>query len=237
MRLSVTDLDQYLYWLSMDDAGPEWLVDRLTIFEPSPAMQAGSAFHAALERLPNSASLLVHEVVKENKTGELSWEDMAADRKTYRFAFKCDAEIVLPSQRELKIEREILPGIILVGKIDGIDGNRIVDYKLTERLDVERYADSMQWRSYLMLFETNEFEYSIFEGRPDRGRELDYTIHAHHSLKFYRYPGMDSDVRKCAGELAKFIQQHNVKAKMLRELLTHEILRINLRASNASERL
>jgi len=193
IRLSVTDLDQYLYWLGLDD-GPEWLIDRLTIFEPSPAMQAGSAFHGALELLTNSASLLVHD--------------------GYKFNIQCDAEISLPSQRELKIERGIIPGIVLVGKVDALDGNRIVDYKLTERLDAERYVDSMQWRAYLMLFETNEFEYSIFEGSPDRGRELDYTIRAHHSLKFYSYPGMDSDVRKCAGELATFIERHNVTAKI-----------------------
>lgn len=194
MRLSVTDLDQYLYWLSMDDAGPEWLIDRLTLFEPSPAMAAGSAFHAALERLPNSASLLVHE--------------------GYQFAFRCDAEITLPSQRELKIEREIIPGVMLVGKVDAIDGNRIVDYKLTAHLDVERYADSMQWRAYLTLFETNEFEYSIFEGSPERSSDFNYIIRAHHSLKFYSYPGMSSDVKKCATDLAAFVRSHNVESKL-----------------------
>ena len=194
MRLSVTDLDQYLYWLDMDDAGPEWLIDRLTVFESSPAMAAGSAFHAALERLPNSASLLVH--------------------REYKFDIQCDAEISLPSQRELKIEREIIPGVMLVGKVDAIDGNRIIDYKLTERLDAERYVDSMQWRAYLMLFETNEFEYSIFEGSPDRGRDFDYTIRAHHSLKFYSYPGMSSDVKKCATDLAAFVRNHNIESKL-----------------------
>lgn len=194
IRLSVTDLDQYLYWLELEDAGPEWLIDRLTIFEPSPAMQAGTAFHGALEHLTNSASLLVHD--------------------RYTFTFECDAEIRLPQQRELKIEREILPGIILSGKIDGLDGNRIVDYKLTERLDAERYMDSMQWRAYLMLFETNEFEYSIFEGSPERGSERDYIVRAHHSLKFYSYPGMGSYVKQCANALASFVRDHKIMAKI-----------------------
>ena len=194
IRLSVTDLDQYLYWLSMEDEGPEWLINRLTTFEPSPAMAAGSAFHDAMERLTNSVSLLVHD--------------------GYKFNIVCDAEMSLPSQRELKIEREILPGIVLVGKIDALDGNRIIDYKLTERLDAERYFDSMQWRAYLTLFETNEFEYSIFEGSPDRGRELDYTIHAHHSLKFYSYNGMADDVKDCARQLAAFIIENKVERKM-----------------------
>ena len=194
IRLSVTDLDQYLYWLELDDAGPEWLIDRLTKFEPSPAMQAGSAFHGALELLTNSVSLLVHD--------------------GYTFNIQCDAEISLPAQRELKIERGILPGIVLVGKIDALDGNRIVDYKLTERLDAERYMDSMQWRAYLMLFETNEFEYSIFEGSPDRGSTTCYTISDWHSLRFYSYPEMCADVKKCAGELAAFVQQHKVGSKI-----------------------
>lgn len=194
IRLSVTDLDQYLYWLELEDAGPEWLIDRLTKFEPSPAMQAGSAFHGALELLTNSANLLVHD--------------------GYTFNIQCDAEISLPAQRELKIEREILPGIVLVGKIDALDGNRIVDYKLTERLDAERYMDSMQWRAYLMLFETNEFEYSIFEGSPDRGSTTCYTIRDWHSLRFYSYPGMESNVKEVANELAKFVRDNKVTAKI-----------------------
>lgn len=200
IRLSVTDLDQYLTWLNPPEymadecEGPEWLINRLTVFEPSPAMQAGSAFHAALELLSNSCSLLVHDA--------------------YKFKLECEAELTLPSQRELKIEREVLPGIVLVGKIDGLDGNVIRDYKLTTKLDAERYFDSMQWRAYLMLFETNAFDYCIFEGSPDREREFDYTIRAYHSLRFYRYPSMDNDVKDCASGLAKFIHDHKIVTKI-----------------------
>jgi hypothetical protein len=193
IRLSVIDLDQYLYWMSMEDVGPEWLIDRLTIFKPSPAMQAGSAFHGALEHLTNDASLLTHD--------------------GYKFNIQCDAEISLPTVRELKIEREIMPGVVLVGKIDAFDGS-IIDYKLTERLDAERYADSYQWRAYLMLFEAHTFEYSVFEGSSDRGRDMDYTIHAHHRLRFFAYDGMREDVIKCAGDLAAFVQRYDVKDKI-----------------------
>ena len=203
IRLSVTDLDQYLYWLSMEDVGSEWLIDRLTIFEPSPAMAAGSAFHKLMEEIEQMESSLA-----------VDHRSVVSDGVTYTFKFQGDAEIIAPAIRELKIEKEISPGVVLVGKIDGMDGGTVIDYKLTERLDAERYADSYQWRAYLALFEVNTFEYSVFEGSPDRGRTLDYTVYAHHRLRFYAYKGMREDVERLVQNLALFVRIHNVKAKM-----------------------
>ena len=193
IRLSVTDLDQYAYWMSMDDVGPEWLIDRLTKFEPSPQMAAGSAFHGALESLTNSVSLIV--------------------RGGFAFDIRCDAAISAPSVRELKIEREVIRGVVLVGKVDAIDGGTIIDYKLTERLDAERYVDSLQWRAYLMLFQAHRFEYSVFEGTPDRSNPQSYTIHAHHILRFYSYGEMQRDVLLAVRRLADFVKRYNIGSK------------------------
>lgn len=194
MRLSVTDLDQYRIWVGMEDAGPEWLIDRLTTFEPTPAMAAGSALHKCLE----------------TATGDLS----VATVDGITFNFDLDATIVLTNIRELKIVREVIPGIILVGKIDMMLGRIIRDYKATKAFDAENYTDSFQWRAYLDLFECDTFEYSIFEIKEERTPNL-YTVRKYHSLTLHTYPGIHEDVMQCVASLAAFVRGHNIESKLI----------------------
>jgi hypothetical protein len=219
MRLSVTDLDQYRIWLEMEDVGPEWLIDRLTKFEPSQAMEAGSAFHKCLE---------------------VATADLAvATADGFTFNFDLEASIELTNIRELKIVREVISGVFLVGRVDAVIGNCIRDYKATERYDAERYFESMQWRAYLDLFEVDAFEYSIFEIKEESARDRKvrqahsdddegdnlfgtdtqvashlYTVRDYHSLKMYAYPGLHDDVLRCVSDLADFIRRHNIEGKL-----------------------
>lgn len=190
IRLSVTDLDSYLYWRGNEDMALEGLVQRLRGQEPpTEVMLASRVFHKVLEKAVE---------------GEL--QTVTADG--YTFVFALDGELTLPQLRELKGERlfDTPSGpVTLVGKVDGLHGHTINDWKLTERFDVERYADSYQWRSYLLMFGATRFVYDAFQCRYDGPR---VTIYEHHRLPLNSYPGMAEDVTRAVCGLAEIVAKY-----------------------------
>lgn len=198
IRLSVTDLDSMLYWreseMEFDD-----LLRRLRGEEPpGQNMLAGRAFHALLE----------------NANEKDEW--FAAERDGFRFDFAIEQEIALPQVRELKAEHVFqtpFGPVTLVGKVDGLCGLTVRDYKLTERFDAERYADSYQWRSYLTMFGAQRFEYDVFVCRYDEERV--YVFDYQH-LPLCAYPGMERDVYREVCGLAEIVAKH-VPQKIMAE--------------------
>jgi hypothetical protein len=190
IRVSVTDLDSMLYWRE-SDMEFEDLLKRLRGEEPpGPNMLAGRAFHKLLE------------------TASDQDEWFAAEQDGVRFDFAIEQEIALPQIRELKAEHVFqTPSgpVTLVGKVDGLQGITVHDYKLTERFDAERYADSYQWRSYLTMFGARQFVYDVFVCRydPDRVYVFDY-----HRLPFSAYPGMEADVHREVCALAEIVAKY-----------------------------
>lgn len=190
MRLSVTMLDQYLYWKSAEDMTLAELLVRLRGGEVTPAMEAGRAFHSVLE----TATFCELETV---------------ERDGWTFDFDLEAELPVPAIRELKAERIIqTPAgmVTLVGKVDAIHGRTVRDYKLTERFDAERYADSYQWRAYLSMFHATEFIYDVFTCR--YGDDQRVTVNDYHQLRFFTYPGIESDVAREVAGLAEIVAKH-----------------------------
>lgn len=189
IRLSVTDLDGFLYWRESEQ-DLSALVSRLRgQVEPTPQMLAGRAFHKLFETA-EPGEILTHEV------------------DGFRFDFAIDSAIALPSIRELKGEVVFdTPAgpVTLVGKVDAMNGTTIIDYKLTERFDAERYADSYQWRAYLTMFGGQVFHYETFVCRYDGPR---VTVYDNHPIRFYAYPSMRDDVRRLVGELAEIVVKH-----------------------------
>lgn len=190
IRLSVTDLDKFQYWRESEDAELADLVEQLRGLDtPSPQMLAGKAFHKLFE-----------------ESGEQ--EVNTVDVDGYEFTFGISDEIALPAIRELKGECLIqTPSgpVTLVGKVDALNGTAVHDYKLTERFDVERYTDSMQWRSYLHMFSAKSFVYDVFVGRYDGNR---IYIYDYNRLTFNAYPSMFSDVRREVSALAEIVVRH-----------------------------
>lgn len=198
IRLSVTDLDGYLYWLGNEAAELGELITRLRgQEEPTVQMRAGRAFH---------------KVFEESKAGEI--QTIAADGFTFDFAI--DRDIAVPDVRELKGEI-VLPThvgpVTLVGKVDALNGATVIDYKLTERFEAERYADSYQWRAYLLMFSGTRFDYEVFQAR--YGDDA-IVIYDHHPLSFYAYPGMREDVLTLVSSLAEIVVKH-VPEKIMTE--------------------
>jgi hypothetical protein len=192
MRISVSDLDSYLYWKSSEDMPLEDLLKRLRREqEPTHQMLAGRAFHKALE---NATTGLMDIAVEDGFT----------------FRFDLDENLYLPEIRELKGEVTIPTNFgpaTLVGVVDGLYATTINDYKLTERFDAERYADSYQWRSYLMMFNGNKFRYDAFIYRVDP-KTGEYIIYDYSQMSFYRYDGMEKDVQREVNGLAEIIHKY-----------------------------
>lgn len=190
IRLSVTDLDSYLYWLSAEDMEFDALLRRLRGEEPpTPSMLAGRAFHTLLEHA---------------EPGELQSPTIDG----FQFVFALDAELALSPIRELKAEEifdTTVGPVTLVGKVDGLAGLTVRDYKLTERFDIERYADSYQWRAYLTMFGASRFVYDVFQGRFDGNR---VTIYDYQQFPLAAYPAMRADVTRLVGGLAEIVAAH-----------------------------
>lgn len=189
IRLSVTHLDTFRYWRESEDELPA-LVARLTGEEPpTPQMLASRAFHSWLE---NASPCETHAAVYDG----------------FRFDFAIDAELALPPIRELKAEcvvQTAVGPVTLVGKVDALDGLTVRDYKLSERFDAERYTESYQWRSYLMMFGAKRFIYDVFQARYDADRVYVYD---YHQLAFAAYPGMEADVQHEVEALAEVVVRH-----------------------------
>lgn len=194
IRLSVTHLDGYRYWRDNEDVPLDVLLARLRgTEEPSLAMLAGRAFHSFLEHAPAG------DVKSTTVDG-------------FEFIFAVEQDIALPAVRELKAEclfHTPSGPVTLVGKVDALNGTTVHDYKLTERFDAERYADSYQWRAYLTMFDARSFVYDVFQAR--YGDDA-ITVYDYHRMTFHAYPGMREDVQREVAALAEIVAKHGVAA-------------------------
>lgn len=192
MRVSVTELDAYRQYRGDEEAELEDLLRQLRKQAPAtPAMLAGKAFHKVLEYIDAGAKL------------------ETAEQDGFRFRFDLAESIALPPVRELKGELEVQTSVgpvTLVGVVDGID-LAVRDYKLTGRFDAERYADSYQWRCYLLMFGATRFDYDVFVNRED-SRTGELVICEYHRLPFYAYPRMREDVLHEVELFAQFAAEH-----------------------------
>lgn len=192
IRLSVTDLESYRYWKANEDSTLDQLLVRLRHQEPTtPQMAAGHAFAKVFEEAPQSGVLLVEQ------------------REGWTFDFTpLDDEMELPPVRELKGEMQLdTPSglVTVVGKVDSLQGTKVRDQKLTERWEAEKYVDSLQWRTYLAMFQAQSFTYDVFQGRYE-GRYI--TITDYHPMTFYAYPELRADVERAVAELASVVATH-----------------------------
>lgn len=186
MRISVSDVDQYLYYMRDEDMTLDELLRRLRRETPkTESMLAGTAFHRFLE----TAAL-----------GEVA--DFISDG--FRFRLDLDAEVSLPRIRELKGIRHYGP-VDLVGVVDAIHGSTVYDHKLSGRFDPERYTDAFQWRAYIAMFKADKFVYNVFTAKKDGDA---WAITALDTLPLYRYDGLERDVERTLNEFVQFANQH-----------------------------
>lgn len=159
--------------------------------EPSEAMKAGTALHAALE------------TAQEGERDVLEAEG-------YRFLIECQITLALPPVRELRASRAYGP-ITITGKVDVIEGKRIEDHKTAARFDPDWYLPGYQWRFYLDIFGADVFRWNVFEISRidgDPGDPPTYSVYGFHRLEQVRYPGLHADCARLAAELHEFACEH-----------------------------
>lgn len=187
MLARVSSLETFRRWRHDDDATLEDIVDRLTSFEPTEKMLAGTAFHKALELA---------------EPGE--FDTLEADGFIFRMP---DAELELPSIRELRAHRDYGP-LRVTGKVDCLLGQRIDDHKTTGSFRPESYLDGYQWRFYLDIFGADRFRWNVFEITPISGEDRVYSVKPPHILEQVRYPGLRRDCESLAREFYDFASLH-----------------------------
>lgn len=201
MLARVSSIEAYRRWLNWkplhgDEEEPtvDDLLRYLTSDEPSPAMMAGTAFHAAIER-----------------AGHGDHEFFEADG--YRFLLP-EAEIELPEIRELRAFKDY-GSLTVTGKVDCLSGRVVIDHKTTSRVDMERYLEGCQWRFYLDIFEADVFRWHVFEIKEVGDRV--YSVKAPQTLEAVRYPGLHDDCAQLAEDYAGFAFQYGLPDSRLED--------------------
>lgn len=204
----VSNIAAYVRWKNEDTDDISWLYKSVFDSQPTEPMRRGTAFHSALEKIG---------------TGEFS--TVSADG--YTFAFTCDAEVVLPKTREIRMSKDY-GGIVVTGKCDGISGRIIDDHKTVSQFDAPHLLEGCQQNFYMDIFDADVFRwhcwemkerkvdipYPNFQGEiaqyyaerewENMQEEEFYEVFAYHPLTQYRYPQMEEDCRALAHEFRDF---------------------------------
>lgn len=192
--VSVSNLELFRWWRSSDDLGLEWLLRRLRGEEPQTVAQAaGEALHRALESC------------SPGETAQLS-------SGAFRFYVRCDCQVELPQARELWIEKQY-GDLVVRGRVDGLAGKTVTDYKTTSAFDADRLMEGYQWRFYLDMLEADRFVWQVFVmdafGDFAEGGELVhcYEIYQVHELTQHRYEGLERDCAELTVEFWEFASE------------------------------
>lgn len=188
MLARVSNIEAYRRWMNwkplfegQDEPSLDDLVRQITTDEPSEAMMAGTAFHAAIETAADG-------------------DHDAFEAMGYRFILP-DAEIALPSIRELRGFKDY-GSLAVTGKVDCLHGKVVIDHKTTSKVDMERYLEGCQWRFYLDIFEADVFRWHVFEIKEIGERE--YQVKPPQTLEARRYPDLSRDCERLAAEFHDF---------------------------------
>lgn len=187
MLVRVSNIETFRRWRLDESQDVADLISRLTDFQPTEAMLAGTAFHKALELA---------------QPGE--YAEMSADGYTFLLP---DAELALPTVRELRCFGNYGP-MRVTGQVDALHGLRVEDHKTTANFNADGYLEGCQWRFYLDIFGADVFRWNVFEITPVRGKKKTYRVDEPHTLEQYRYPALHDDCLRLAADFYDFASKH-----------------------------
>lgn len=190
MKHRVSHVEAFRQFEADDEAEADELIRRILGQEPpSEKMEAGTAFHAALEHAQHGDV----ETLKANG---------------YTFTFEGDFTIALPMIREVRASKSYMVDgrpFVVSGQVDAIEGKRVEDHKTTGRFDADRYIAGCQWRLYLDIFGADLFRWNVFEMGAVSPRE--FVITGAHRLEQWRYPSLSADCHDLVARYARFYRE------------------------------
>jgi hypothetical protein len=196
VRISVTDLDAYLYWREHEEMDLDALRVRLLRQEPTSIQMAlGTALHKAAEGAEVGAFVISADVP------EFPGISLAIERQLVDEPWPV---------RECKFEVPVdVNGVevTLVGKLDGTNRVIVRDIKTTSRFDPEKLFDTYQWRFYLWMTGATRFVWDVFEiADPLQRAPNVYRVVGQHRLQQWAYPGMETDCRRLLQEFCTVVR-------------------------------
>lgn len=211
MRLWATDLETWRYWRAFD-GGPESLLAKLRREEPVPEhVDFGSEWHKVLEECAQSAITLgitpgIAELRLERGesiTRDFETEDDDGNvRAKLRFVIDEDFRVKLAPKPESRFELALGEHTV-TGRADGVyPANRtVVEYKTSPNVPtMENYADSLQWRVYLLAAEAQCCRYEAVQlfrsKRQDIPGVLELRVRNPAEACYWRYDNMRTDVEE-----------------------------------------
>jgi len=196
IRLRVSDLDQWVRYIEPEREEFEVSTEDFLAYMRRESvatddMRCGQAFHTLLEHAgPDSF-----------------FDEVEQDGFTFRFGG--DFPLALPPEREGSVEKVYTTAagpVLLRGRVDGLDGFEVTDYKLTtSTFDAERYAGSLQWKAYCDMTGARQFQYLVFQAKR---KETDVWVYDLHPLTLHAYPQMTDEVQRRVEQLAQFVAVH-----------------------------
>ena len=209
MRLSITTVEAFRLWRDTGDwMALETLEAQIRREAPqTEKMLRGIAFHAILEH---------PQACREETPFGVQYRVGARDG-TKEFVFAGEGiDLVLthwPTGGSPEVKSTVdVDGITLVGVADALWANEVYEAKCTEKIDVDNYFESFQWRALLKLYNATVARYVLAQGRDTGGRFIVIDSDGVLPLPIYRYPKLDEDVRRLTLECADFVVKRNLES-------------------------
>ena len=202
----VTQLDAF-YWHKRDGDEEKLINQLLRRGEKTDAMTYGIAFHQMLEQESKIAKYETGVMTfAEGQRVDLD-KDMSVTNESGQ-----DIEVQLRGGEAEKWGRIEFPeaNITLSGKADIVFPDFIVDYKTTGSTYRKIFEESMQWRTYLQMFDKEKFIYRVFRLSPIDEDGMHRRILEYREVEYDRYPRMERDLRAAVYEAAEFCRDRGL---------------------------
>jgi len=168
-------------------------------FVPSPDMQYGSAIDAIIENPKKFWSDEHKEYIYKGIGIPKAYINRITPFFDYDFPFQVDGSVLY------KIGNT---EVLLTARVDQLHGNEVVEFKTVwTGYSYHRYADSMQWKCYNVIFDTQRVRYVVADSRRASGG----AVTLKKVFQFYQDRSSEHqlEISSLLSQLVDFLEQHN----------------------------
>ena len=202
IRVHPSSLDGFQYYLESNLSTKDFIFRLCRMDKKSDWAHAGNALHKYIEHGGK-----VNPVVLQDGR---SWSIVSQMGK--------NIEIPRPQISEFRIEKPMnIHGhdVMISGIVDGLVGNRLLEWKGVKRMNLIRFSESWQWRCYLATdARLKRVDYHVFL-MSIKGRQL--CIREHRRLVVQEYKNMENELYSFIGRYVDHLLQLEDQGLIKRE--------------------